>query len=124
VAPLTIPPNLARDIAASGSEERQDWLADRQRTITALSDRWSLTVGEPYLPGGCCAWVAPAPVEPRDDPPRRVASDGGAPAGGPGFPARGAGVGPGWLFARSVIESLEVPTLAALAHQLAAGACS
>jgi hypothetical protein len=84
VAQLTIPPHLARDIAASGSEEREASLADLQRTITALSDRWSLMVGEPYLPGGWCARVAPARAEPEDNPPGRVGSDGSAPVGDPG----------------------------------------
>jgi streptomycin 6-kinase len=59
VAALTIPPNLAQDVAAAGDETRDAWLADLPDTITALSDRWSLTVGEPYSPGGSCSWVAP-----------------------------------------------------------------
>jgi streptomycin 6-kinase len=59
VAPLTLPPNLAADIASAGDDERHAWLAGLQDTITTLSDRWSLTVGEPYCPGGCCSWVAP-----------------------------------------------------------------
>lgn len=81
MASLSIPPNLARDIAASGNEQRRAWLADLQATITALSDRWSLSVGEPYLPGGCCAWVAPAWAEPAHDRLGGPGSDGRAPAG-------------------------------------------
>jgi streptomycin 6-kinase len=28
--------------------------------VAGLADRWSLRLGEPYLPGGSCSWVAPA----------------------------------------------------------------
>jgi streptomycin 6-kinase len=59
VSPLTIPENLARDTDAAGSEVRTDWLRSLPDVVGQLADRWSLAVGEPYRPGGCCSWVAP-----------------------------------------------------------------
>jgi streptomycin 6-kinase len=41
-------------------EERQAWLAARPEVIRQARERWSLTIGEPFLPGGQTAWVAPA----------------------------------------------------------------
>ena len=57
--PLTIPENLARDTDAAGSDVRTDWLRCLPDVVGQLADRWSLAVGEPYRPGGCCSWVAP-----------------------------------------------------------------
>jgi streptomycin 6-kinase len=36
------------------------WLAGLPRTVARLAGRWSLRLGEPFLPGGSCSWVAPA----------------------------------------------------------------
>lgn len=36
------------------------WLAELPAIVADLADRWSLRVGEPFQPGGQCAWVAPA----------------------------------------------------------------
>ena len=36
------------------------WRAGLPRTVAGLADRWSLRLGEPFLPGGSCSWVAPA----------------------------------------------------------------
>lgn len=56
-AAFPIPPALA---AAARAEGRADWL-DGLPTIVADAERaWSLTVGEPFHPGGHTAWVAPA----------------------------------------------------------------
>jgi streptomycin 6-kinase len=99
VAPLTIPANLANEIAAAGDDERHAWLAGLQDTITALSHRWSLTVGEPYCPGGCCAWVAPARVD------GACASTDSSGAGDPGSPATEFVLKVGW----SHDESLDEP---------------
>ncbi len=57
VAPLTIPDNLNRSTASG--EDRLRWLEALPAAVEELTDRWSLTVGEPYSPGGTCAWVAP-----------------------------------------------------------------
>ncbi len=60
MATLTIPRNLADDVASSGDATRRAWLEALPDVVAELSDRWSLTVGQPYSPGGCCSWVAPA----------------------------------------------------------------
>ncbi len=60
VSHLTIPENLGRDFATADSDARRAWLRALPGAIEELADRWSLIVEEPYRPGGCCAWVAPA----------------------------------------------------------------
>ena len=54
---LPLPGNL---VEAAELEGRQQWLAGLPATVKALSERWSLTLGEPFQPGGQTAWVAPA----------------------------------------------------------------
>jgi streptomycin 6-kinase len=39
---------------------RDEWLAGLPKEIEDVADRWSLTLGEPFEPGGVTAWVAPA----------------------------------------------------------------
>jgi streptomycin 6-kinase len=41
-------------------EERHAWLAALPEVIRQARERWSLTIGEPFQPGGQTAWVAPA----------------------------------------------------------------
>jgi streptomycin 6-kinase len=41
-------------------EECQAWLAALPEVIRQARERWSLTIGEPFQPGGQTAWVAPA----------------------------------------------------------------
>jgi streptomycin 6-kinase len=36
------------------------WLERLPAQLDRIAARWSLTLGAPYQPGGCCAWVAPA----------------------------------------------------------------
>lgn len=57
---LTLPAGLVRAVAADGSPERRAWLDALPRTVADLAERWSLTVGPPFQPGGETAWVAPA----------------------------------------------------------------
>ncbi len=59
MSPLTIPENLARDVDDPASDVRADWLRALPHVVDQLADRWSLSVGEPYRPGGHCSWVAP-----------------------------------------------------------------
>jgi streptomycin 6-kinase len=55
---LVLPHNLAE---AAESEGRHLWLTTVLPEIVAQArNRWSLTVGEPFQPGGQTAWVAPA----------------------------------------------------------------
>ena len=60
-----MPANL---LDAARSEGRLGWLAGVSDQVRAVARRWDLEVGEPFLPGGRTAWVAPAR----------------SPAGGPG----------------------------------------
>ena len=52
-----MPRNLRNAAVAEG---RADWLETIPLTVAALAERWSLTVGQPFQPGGSTAWVAPA----------------------------------------------------------------
>jgi streptomycin 6-kinase len=53
-----LPRNL---VEAAESEGRQAWLATTlPAAIRGAQELWSLTVGEPFQPGGQTAWVAPA----------------------------------------------------------------
>jgi streptomycin 6-kinase len=36
------------------------WLAALPQLVADLASRWSLSVGEPFQPGGQCSWTAPA----------------------------------------------------------------
>lgn len=54
--PISIPPWLAE---AARLEHREGWLAELPGRVAELAERWSLEVGEPFLPGGQTAWVAP-----------------------------------------------------------------
>jgi streptomycin 6-kinase len=47
-------------VAACRDDGRAAWLAGLPEEIEGIADRWSLTLGEPYEPGGITAWVAPA----------------------------------------------------------------
>src|SRR5450631_2306412 len=51
-----VPRNL---VEAAECEGRQAWLATLPATVRGLQAGWSLTVGEPFQPGGQTAWVAP-----------------------------------------------------------------
>ena len=37
----------------------RDWIATLPGIVSVLARRWSLSVGEPFQPGGQCSWVAP-----------------------------------------------------------------
>lgn len=55
-----LPRTLAESVDRNGSPERRQWLQELPRIVGALVDRWSLTVGAPFQPGGEVSWVAPA----------------------------------------------------------------
>ena len=38
----------------------RDWIKGLPGIVADLARRWSLSVGEPFQPGGQCSWVAPA----------------------------------------------------------------
>jgi streptomycin 6-kinase len=47
-------------VAACRDDGRAAWLSGLPKEIQGIVDRWSLTLGRPYEPGGVTAWVAPA----------------------------------------------------------------
>ena len=55
--PLIIPGDLAR---AAAEEGRGDWLAGLPALVAQVAADWQVEVGDPFLPGGATAWVAPA----------------------------------------------------------------
>jgi len=57
VSAIRIPQQLAD---ADDYPERLEWLAALPRQVEEIAGRWGLELGDPYLPGGQCAWVAPA----------------------------------------------------------------
>jgi streptomycin 6-kinase len=38
----------------------REWLGSLPKIVASLARRWSLSVGEPFQPGGQCSWTAPA----------------------------------------------------------------
>jgi streptomycin 6-kinase len=60
VRTITVPPQLSDAVDEDDLPARREWLARLPRTIDAVATEWGLELGEPYLPGGQCAWVAPA----------------------------------------------------------------
>jgi streptomycin 6-kinase len=60
LVPLTIPRYLAESIETQTDGDRRPWLAALPAMVTELTQRWSLSVAEPFEPGGTASWVAPA----------------------------------------------------------------
>jgi len=57
---FAVPSALARAVEAEPSPRRLRWLAQLPDIVTALAERWDLSVGAPFEPGGQTAWAAPA----------------------------------------------------------------
>lgn len=53
---------LPEQLAATArrDDELRAWIPELPGIVAGLASRWSLRVGEPFQPGGQCAWVAPA----------------------------------------------------------------
>jgi streptomycin 6-kinase len=60
VTAILIPQQLADAVDEDDYPARCDWLAALPQIIEDIASDWALELGEPYLPGGQCAWVAPA----------------------------------------------------------------
>lgn len=54
---FVIPDDLAR---AAAKEGRGDWLAGLAALVAQIAAGWQIEAGDPFLPGGATAWVAPA----------------------------------------------------------------
>jgi streptomycin 6-kinase len=57
---IRIPPQLADAVGEDDYPERLGWLAALPRVVDEIAAGWQLELGDPYVPGGQCAWVAPA----------------------------------------------------------------
>jgi streptomycin 6-kinase len=57
---IEIPRRLRCNIEEDADPRRHAWLARLPEQLAQLAASWSLVLGEPLLPGGQCAWVAPA----------------------------------------------------------------
>jgi streptomycin 6-kinase len=61
---MTIPTPSTRQLTESVDDDksaaRGEWLAELPGSIAEIAAGWSLELGEPFVPGGECAWVAPA----------------------------------------------------------------
>jgi streptomycin 6-kinase len=60
VSAIRIPQQLADAVDEDDYPQRLEWLAALPRQIEEIAADWGLELGEPYLPGGQCAWVARA----------------------------------------------------------------
>jgi streptomycin 6-kinase len=60
VSAIQIPKQLVDAVDEDDYPARLEWLARLPRRIEEIASGWLLELGEPYLPGGQCAWVAPA----------------------------------------------------------------
>lgn len=56
---IRIPPQLADAIDEDDYPQRAEWLAALPQVVERIASEWELELGDPYLPGGQCAWVAP-----------------------------------------------------------------
>jgi streptomycin 6-kinase len=55
-----MPVALAEAVAVERSHARSAWFEALPDLVAGLAERWSLTVGTPFQPGGTASWVAPA----------------------------------------------------------------
>jgi streptomycin 6-kinase len=56
---FVLPANLVDSARSDHSAQRDAWLAALPGLVNEFADRWSLTIGPPFQPGGRSAWVAP-----------------------------------------------------------------
>jgi streptomycin 6-kinase len=57
---IRMPPELREAVDEDDYPQRLEWLAALPARVEEIAAGWELELGEPYLPGGQCAWVAPA----------------------------------------------------------------
>jgi streptomycin 6-kinase len=57
---IRIPEQLAAASDEDDYPQRLEWLDALPQLVQEIAGHWQLELGEPYLPGGQCAWVAPA----------------------------------------------------------------
>jgi streptomycin 6-kinase len=60
VGTISIPPQLADALTDDDDPARVKWLEALPKAVAQIASDWELELGEPFLPGGVCAWVARA----------------------------------------------------------------
>jgi streptomycin 6-kinase len=60
VRTIRTPLQLADAVDEDDHPERCQWLAALPETVDEIASAWELELGDPYVPGGQWAWVAPA----------------------------------------------------------------
>jgi streptomycin 6-kinase len=54
-----MPQRLVESLTGDGHDDRRAWAARLPRLVPDVAERWGLTLGSPFQPGGMCSWVAP-----------------------------------------------------------------
>ncbi|MEA2197556.1 MAG: streptomycin 6-kinase, partial [Solirubrobacteraceae bacterium] len=67
MAAIRIPEQLRDAVEEDDYPERCAWLDALPVVIAEIASEWELELGDPYLPGGQCAWVAPARTAAREE---------------------------------------------------------
>ncbi len=57
---IRVPPRLAAAVGEADARGRREWLDALAEVIGEIASKWAPELGEPFLAGGQCAWVAPA----------------------------------------------------------------
>jgi len=57
---LRVPALLAQYVASVTDQAQHRWLDRLPDVITRIAAQWELELSDPFEPGGCTAWVAPA----------------------------------------------------------------
>jgi streptomycin 6-kinase len=60
VSTIRIPPQLAEAVDEDDYPARLAWLDTLPEVVRETASGWELELDDPYLPGGQCAWAAPA----------------------------------------------------------------
>lgn len=60
VSTISIPPRLADALTDDADPARVKWLEALPEAVAQIASDRELELGEPFLPGGVCAWVARA----------------------------------------------------------------
>jgi streptomycin 6-kinase len=59
VTSFELPVNLLQEVHRTDAPEFAPWVAALPAVVADVAERWALTLGRPYQPGGQCSWVAP-----------------------------------------------------------------
>jgi streptomycin 6-kinase len=66
VGTIRIPTRLAGAVDEADPQGRRAWLATLPDVVCEIAAEWDLALGEAFVPGGQCSWVAPARTHAND----------------------------------------------------------